>query len=94
MAALVPISQEVCPIRGGNLVATLVQLVSASDTVDVPSMISNATVASCVQLRRVGDAAATVTQTDYNTVTIVGTAGNMCMIISLSDRPIVEAKEN
>jgi hypothetical protein len=94
MALLVPISQEVCPIRNGNLVVTTVELVSASDTVDVPTMISDTTVASCVQIRRVGDAAATVTQSDHNTVAIVGTAGNQCTIVSLSDKPIRESDQN
>ena len=71
---------------GANLVATVVKLTSTSDSVALPRM--KGTSNRVVQLRRPGDSAVTVTQSDATTVSLAGSVGNEVLLVSFSDDPI------
>lgn len=87
------ISQTVHTVRRGSssIVATVVKLTSASDTVELPQMA--AATNSAVQLRRPGDSSITVSQSDINDVTLTGNIGDEVLIVSLHGDPISERKE-
>jgi hypothetical protein len=84
------VSQHNMAIRNGNqsIVATVVKLASASDSFDLPNMAAASN--SVVQLRRPGDSAVTVSQSDINTVSISGgSAGQDVLLVSSHNDPIV-----
>ena len=83
MALLVPTRQKFVDIAPGMIVGvTEVTLLSASDTVTVPSP-SHATASAAVgRLLPAGQAACTATQSG-NTVTLVGTAGQKVIVCTL-----------
>ena len=86
MAALVPLYQEFFDIANGLSVGvTKVKLVSASDTVTVPSPAHATASAAVGRLLQGSNAAATISQSG-NTVTIVGTAGNEVFVCTLHNR--------
>lgn len=80
------VQQNVQTFTPYNLVATVVKLTAASDSVVLPRMRDSS---NCVvQLRRPGDVLVTVSQSDFTTVTLTGTVGSEILLISLSDDPI------
>lgn len=84
------ISQQSVVVRRGetSVLATVVRLASSSDTVELPNMAASSN--SAAQLRRPGDAAVTVSQSDVNSVTVSsGKAGQEVLIVSLHNDPIV-----
>jgi len=83
MALLVPTRQKFVDIAPGMIVGvTEVTLLSASDTVTVPSP-SHATASAAVgRLLPAGQAACTATQSG-NTVTLVGTTGQNVIVCTL-----------
>ena len=84
------ISQSPATVTRGNqgILATVVRLDGPAETVELPNMA--ATSNSAVQLRRPGDGAVTVTQTDINTISITGgSAGQEVLIISSHGDPIL-----
>lgn len=84
MAALIPDFQRFDDLRDGTtLCVTKVTLVSASDTITVPTLANTNSNASSAQLRAAGEVAATVTDDGANTVTIVGVAGDKATIATL-----------
>lgn len=91
----VVISQNMNAVKHGSvsIVTTVVRLSAASATINLPNMLASSN--SVVQLRRPGDAAVTVTQSDINTVAISGGAkGNEVMLVSVSSDPVTEATEH
>jgi hypothetical protein len=80
------VQQNVHPFTPYNLVASVVKLTAASDTVVLPRMRASSN--SVVQLRRPGDSLVTVSQTDFTTVSLTGTVGQEILLISISDDPI------
>ena len=83
------IHQSFSKIPNGNVVATLVELTVASDTVEVPRQSSDASgTASAAQLVRPGDNAVTVSKTDVNTVALTGTIGDRVLLVTHSADPI------
>jgi hypothetical protein len=89
MAHFVSQSLPTSTRRGESaVVATVVKLASATDSFDLPRMAAASN--SVSQLRRPGDAAITVSQTDVNTVSITGgSAGQEVLLVSLHNDPIV-----
>jgi hypothetical protein len=58
-------------------------LLTTSDTISVLDLMDPSNSArSAAQLRRLGDTNVTVTTTGANTITIAGTAGTQCLIVS------------
>ena len=83
MAALVPLSQRWLDMRDGTQVCvTKVKLLSASDTITVPGPASSTASASVGRLLPNGSSACTATQSS-NTVTLVGTAGDIVYVSTL-----------
>lgn len=80
------ISQRLLPINDGNLVSTIVKLTANSDTVTLPRMASTAN--KVAQLRRIGDPAVTVSQTNITAVALTGTVGDEILLVSLHNSPI------
>lgn len=85
------VSQRVLPIKGGNLVATLVTLTAASDSVTLPRM--RGTSNQVVQLIRPGDSSVTVSQSgvsgeEHTVVNLTGTVGNQVLLVSNHGDPI------
>lgn len=79
--------QRVLPINGGNLVCTIVQSTALADTVTLPRM--SGTAGKVAQLRRPGDAALTVSQTDATAVSITFTSvGQEILLVSHHLAPI------
>ena len=86
--------QRVLPIKGANLVATLVSITAvASDEVSLPRM--SGTSGRVVQLRRPGDAAVTVAQTLSGSASAVGCTitgasrvGQEVLLVSMHNDPI------
>lgn len=87
------ISQSFHRVRHGDISVgtTVVKLVTASDTVELPNM--SAATNSVVQLRRPGDPSVTVSQSDVNTASLTGNAGDEVLIISMHGDPVVERTE-
>lgn len=88
------ISQDYLPIKDGTLVATVVRMEgSGSETIDIPRMSSNPSqegADAVAQILRPGDTALTEASTDLDTMTLSGgTAGQEVLLVSHSDRPIV-----
>jgi hypothetical protein len=84
------VSQSFLTVRNGeqSVVATVVTLASASDSFDLPNMAASSN--SVVQLRRPGDSAVTVSQSDINTVSITGgSPGQAVLLVSSHADPIV-----
>jgi hypothetical protein len=69
-----------------HVVLTVVKLTAASDSVDLPRMSS--TTGAVAQIRRVGDPAVTVSQSDIDTVSLTGTVGDEILLVSHSNSPI------
>lgn len=86
------ISQHAQTVRRGNssVLTTVVKLTRASDTVELPNMIAAAN--SVVQLRRHGDPKTVVSQTDIDTVSVTGNAGDEILLVSLHSDPIPEPR--
>jgi hypothetical protein len=60
-----------------------VTLLSASDTFSVPDLADPSNAGrSAAQLRRAGDTSVTVSTTGANTITLAGTAGTQCTVVS------------
>ena len=79
--------QRVLPIKDGNLVATVVQATALSDTVTLPRM--SGTAGKVAQLRRPGDAALTVSQTNATAVAVTFTSiGQEILLVSHHLAPI------
>jgi hypothetical protein len=72
---------------GGVVVTTVVALTADSDSVELPRM-SAASGPAVAQVVRGGDPVVTVTQTDIDTAGLVGTEGNVILIVSHSRDPI------
>ena len=90
MAALIPDFQRFDDLRDGTTLAvTKVTLVSASDTITVPTLANTTSNASSAQIRGANEAAATVTDDGANTVTLVGTVGNKVTVVTLHGRDVV-----
>jgi len=70
-----------------NIVSTVVKLTAAADTVTLPRMRASSN--SVVQLRRPGDSAVTVSQTNFTAVALTGSVNQEVLLVSLSDDPIV-----
>lgn len=87
------ISQDTHQVRraGSVIAVTVVQLVGASDTVELPNMANSE---NCVvQLRRPGDPDVVVTQSDIDTVAITGgVIDGRILLVSLHDDPIPEPR--
>ena len=84
------IAQQPSVVRRGQttVLSTVVRLTGASDTVELPNMAASSN--SAAQLRRPGDSAVTVSQSDINSVSVTGgTAGQEVLIVSLHQDPIV-----
>jgi hypothetical protein len=85
------LNQRIETVRHGqsSVATTVVKLTAQSDTVELPQMAAAAN--SVVQLRRVGDSIATISQTDINTVSVTGKIGQEVLLVSLHDDPVVES---
>jgi len=83
------LSQHVAPVPGGNVISTVVKLSAASETISNWPRLSSAT-GSAAQVRRAGDAATTVTVASITSITLAGTVGNECLVVSHHDSPIVQ----
>ena len=84
MEDLIPNFQRFDDLRDGTTICvTKVTLVSASDTITVPTLANTTASASSAQVRAAGEVAATVTDDGANTVTIVGVAGDKATIATL-----------
>jgi hypothetical protein len=60
-----------------------VTLLTTADQFDVPDLADPSTAGrSVAQLRRAGDTAVTVTTSGQNTITVTGTPGVQCLIVS------------
>jgi hypothetical protein len=81
-------SQHVLPIPGGTVVATVVKLSAATETISNWPRMSGAALA-VKQVKRSGDPTVTVAQASINSVTLTGRVGDECLVISHSDRPVV-----
>lgn len=80
-------SQRVFPTGdGANIVATVVTLTAASDSVTLPRM--SAASNMVVQLIRPGDSTCTVSQSTASVVNLTGNVGQSILLISHSDDPI------
>ncbi len=71
-----------------SVTVTVVVLTSATDSLEVARMQNTSNCA--VQLRRPQDKSLTVSQTDIDTVSLVGTIGQEALIVTLHDDPAVE----
>jgi hypothetical protein len=80
------VSQHMFPTGTSNVVATVVKLVTASDTVNLPRMLSTSGEVS--QIRRSGDPKITISQTDAVAVVLTGNPGAEVLLVSLSGSPI------
>ena len=90
MAALLPLFQRFHDEKiGFNIGVSRVTLLSASDTITVPTLANTNSNASSAQVRGPNEAAATVTDDGANTVTIVGTAGNTVTVVTIHGPDVV-----
>ena len=71
-----------------SVTATVVQLTAVSDSFEVARM--QATSNCAIQLRRPLDREVALTQSDIDTVGLVGSVGQEVLIITLHDDPAVE----
>lgn len=82
MAAIKPFQQKFEDMRGFTIGISKVKLLSASDTLTVPTLANSNANASSAQVRGANEAAATVTDDGANTVTIVGTVGEEVTVVT------------
>jgi hypothetical protein len=85
-------SQKIETVRRGHsaVAVTAIELVAASDTVELPNMAASS---NCVvQLRRPGDPKVVVSQTDIDTASVTGSIGDKVLIVSLHDDPAPEPR--
>lgn len=72
------------------MVATVVRLTAASDSVELPNMTASS---NCVvQLRRPKDPLVTVSQSDIDTVSVTGIIGDEILLVSLHPDPPPEPR--
>jgi len=84
MATLLPRKQDFIDLRDGTTVGIhLVTLQSTSDTITVPTLANSTASTSSATLRRADGNTATVTDDGANTITIVGTAGQDILLVSV-----------
>lgn len=83
MSLLVPLLQRTSDNRDGTqVVITKVKLITTSDTLTVPTPASSTGSASVGRVLPAGSSACTATQSG-NTVTLVGTAGDIVYVTTL-----------
>jgi hypothetical protein len=82
------VSQQVLSAVTSNVVATVVKLVTASDTVTLPRMLADA--GKVVQVRRSGDPKIVIAQNvnDLSLVNLTGRVGDEILLLSHSDAPV------
>lgn len=82
------VSQKLHSVRRGqsSVVASVVRLTAASDTVTLPSMKASS---NCVvQLRRPNDPLVTVSQSNSTSVSLTGEVGDEVLLVSFHHDPI------